>query len=64
MAIITYPKSHYCINQPRLKGMFQLRIKSLEALGVSVCVVNHAAWSLLLDREKLHFIEREVKYKL
>lgn len=64
MAIITYPKSHYCINLPRLKGMFQMRIKTLEALDVAVCVVNHATWLSLPDREKLAFIEREVKYKL
>lgn len=43
--------------------MFQLRIQTLEALGVAVCVVNQATWQLLPDREKLAFIEREVKYK-
>lgn len=64
VAIIAYPKSHYCINLPRLKGMFQLRTKTLEALGIAVCVVDHATWLELPDREKLAFIEREVKYKL
>lgn len=44
--------------------MFQLRVRSLEALGVPVCVINADIWSELPDREKLDYVEREVRYKL
>lgn len=49
---------------PRLKGVFQLRVRTLEALGMPVCVINADAWSALPDREKLDYVEREVRHKL
>lgn len=62
--MVAYPRSHYCINLPRLKGLFALRVRTLERLGVPVCVVNVDAWSALPDREKLDWVEREVRHKL
>lgn len=62
--MVAYPLSHYCLNVPRLKGMFHLRVRTLEALGVPVCVINADAWAELPDREKLDFVEREVRHKL
>lgn len=44
--------------------MFNLRIKTLEAMGITVVEINYELWNGLPDREKIPYIQREVKYQL
>lgn len=64
VAIITFARTQYALNIPRLKGMFNLRVKTLETMDIIVVDVDYELWDGLADREKLAYIEREVKYKL
>lgn len=63
LAIISIPKTQYGLNVPILKGIFHLRIQTLEALAVPVVPINLRTWNELADREKIPYIQRETRYR-
>lgn len=64
VAICSFPRSHYAINQRRLKGIFDLRTRCIEALGIPVVAINVPQWTEMPEAERLAYIEREIKYIL
>lgn len=65
VAVFFSSKNCYCINYPqKLRGMFQLRYKSIEALGIPFVDIPLSMWNNLPDQEKLDYVEREIRYCL
>lgn len=65
VAVMFLSKNHCPINFPyKLKGIHELRRRTLEQAGVKEVAISPVAFSLLSDTEKCAFIEREVKYML
>lgn len=64
IAISSPPKSHCIRNIPnKLKGMFELKLRTLETL-VPTVVVHRDTWKELADFERLPFLEQLVNEKL
>lgn len=64
VAISMPPKTTCVMNMPnKLKGIFELRIRTLEAM-VPTAVMFHNTWNSLADFEKLPYLEQLVNEKL
>lgn len=46
-----------------MKGIFTLRRRCLEALGIEVFEVNLDEFNEMADHEKIPFLVQEIKYK-
>lgn len=55
------PNSYFTSNLGTLKGSFALQLRTLEKLGVTVVPVDLGLWTNLPDREKIPFLQREIK---
>lgn len=65
MAVLVYPQSHFVTNSSNLlRGAFNLRIKTLEALGYYPVVISQLHWYELPEIEKVYYLEREIKSKV
>ncbi|XP_037034884.1 uncharacterized protein LOC119073484 [Bradysia coprophila] len=64
IAVITFPSRYYCINKPTLKGIYELRLRAYEQMGIDVVVINHQTWNQLLHDEKVVYLQNEVRLKL
>lgn len=62
--MLVLPKQQYCLNLPRLKGIFDINIRTMEIMGFSVVHINIEQWLTLPDPEKIPYIQREIKLKL
>lgn len=49
---------------PILRGIYELKLRAYEKMGISVVVINPRTWNQLEDFEKIPYIQREVKLKL
>jgi RAP domain len=55
------PPSHYALNVHRLKGLFQLKQRTLQAMNLPTLVVSQQQWHQMPDHEQLPFLEREIR---
>lgn len=58
------PKSYMNSNLGTIKGAFDLQLRTLEKLNLVVVPIDLELWSNLPDREKIPFLQREIKSKL
>lgn len=58
------PSSHYCVNVQRMKGMFDIKIKSLEALNVNVFQINSSIFNGIPDQEKIIYLQQEIRNRV
>lgn len=64
VAIIAPPKNHYVHNYPgKLKGIFDIRLRSLETI-VPTVVVSQKGFAELPDFEKLPYLQQKIREKL
>lgn len=65
VAVFFNRKAHYPLNMPnKLRGIFELRRRTIEALGIKNVQVSTSVWNNLPRDEKLAFLEREIRYTL
>ena len=65
VAVFFYGKINYSINYPgRLRGIFELKTKTIEDLGIPVVNISSQIFNELPEHEKFKYIEREILYKL
>lgn len=58
------PASYFTSNLGTLKGSFDLQLRTLGKLGLVVVPVDLGLWFNLPDREKIPFLQREIKSRL
>lgn len=58
------PKSYFTTNLGSLKGSFDLQLRSLAKLDLTVVPIDLELWYNLPDREKIPFLQREIKSRL
>lgn len=61
---MSLPKSYFTSNLGTIKGSFDLQLRTLEKLNLVVVPVDLELWTNLPDREKIPFLQREIKSKL
>lgn len=64
VAVMGLPYSYFTSNLGTLKGSFDLQLRSLEKLGLTVVPVDLELWTNLNDREKIPYLQREIKSRL
>ncbi|KAG4071490.1 hypothetical protein HA402_011644 [Bradysia odoriphaga] len=64
IAVILFPRHYYCINKPTLKGIYELRLRAYEKMGIDVIVINQHTWNQLHRVEKILYLQDEVRLKL
>lgn len=57
------PQSYFT-NLGTIKGAFDLQLRTLEKTGLIVVPIDLHLWMNLNDREKIPFLQREIKAKL
>jgi FAST kinase domain-containing protein 2 len=63
VAVFFNPPSHYPLNYPqKLRGMFDLKRRTIEALGIKVCNISTSFWNDLPESEKQGYLEREIRF--
>lgn len=58
------PTSYFTTNLGTLKGSFDLQLRTLEKLVSIVVPIDLGLWTNLPDREKIPFLQREIKARL
>lgn len=64
VAVMGLSKTFFTSNLGTIKGSFDLQMRTIEATGVVVVPVDLELWYNLQDREKIAFLQREIKAKL
>lgn len=64
VAIILMPSSHYCVNVQRMKGMFDIKVKSMEALNVNVFQICSSLFNAIPDQEKIIYLQQEIRNRV
>jgi FAST kinase domain-containing protein 2 len=63
VAVLFNSRSRYPLNYPeKLRGMFDLKSRTIEALGIKVCNISTVAWNNLPESEKHKYLEREIRF--
>lgn len=64
-SIAIHPRKNCSINYPmRVRGVMNLRKRTLEAIGIKEIDISVHCLESLQDAEKLKFLEREIRYNL
>uniref|UniRef100_A0A336MCK0 CSON009559 protein n=1 Tax=Culicoides sonorensis TaxID=179676 RepID=A0A336MCK0_CULSO len=63
LGVIRPPKSHYVHNFEKLKGIFWLKLQTLEHI-LPVTVISGRAWKDLLEKEKIPYLEQVIRQRL
>lgn len=58
------PSSHYCVNAQRLKGMFDIKIKSMEALKLNIFKISSSLFNTIPDQEKILYLQQEIRNRV
>jgi FAST kinase domain-containing protein 2 len=65
VAVFFNSRVHYPLNYPeKLRGTFDLKRRTIEALGIKVCNISKAVWNNLPESEKESYLEREIRFAI
>lgn len=65
VAVFFYGQTFYTLNYPqRLRGIFDLRKRTIEALGIKAVYISTKLWNNLPESERNDYLEREIRYFL
>lgn len=65
VAVFFHGRSCYPLNYPqKLRGVFDLRLRTLKAIGVKAVSISTLVWNTLPEFEKLLYLEREIRFAL
>lgn len=65
VAVFFYGEGYYAINYPqRLRGMFDLKRRTIEALGIKSLIISTKVLNDLPESEKQDYLEREIRQAL
>lgn len=64
IAVLSFPDHCYCINIPILRGVYELKLRTYEKMGITVVVLNQTTLNGLQNDEKIPYLQREVRLKL
>ena len=53
----------YVVNGERLRGVYDLDIRTLERAGYDVVSINLTKWESLMDYEKIPFLMQQIRLK-
>ena len=63
VAIFFNSRVQYPLNYPqKLRGTFDLKKRTIEALGIKTCNISTIVWNNLPQSEKNSFLEREIRF--
>lgn len=58
-----FSSTDYVSNGDRLRGVFELELRTLERAGYDVVSINLGIWESLQDFEKIPFLMQQVRLK-
>lgn len=58
------PSSHYCVNVQRLKGMFDIKIKGIEALNINVFPICSSQFNGIPENERMLYLQQEIRNRV
>ncbi|XP_037034087.1 uncharacterized protein LOC119072878 [Bradysia coprophila] len=64
IAVLAFPDRCFCINIPIMKATYELKLRTYEKMGIPAVPINLAMWKEMPDKEKIPYIQREVKFKV
>lgn len=62
VVVVPLTNSCYSVNTSRLKGVIQIWVDTLTAIGLKPLPINIDSWSQFPDHEKIPYLEREVRH--
>lgn len=63
LLIKIFRSNAYVINGDRLRGIYDLELRTLERTGYDIVPVNLGKWEALQDYEKIPFLMQQVRLK-